>query len=73
MAGPFEANEYLKAIPADKKLDPAWIRSLFERGDKQTYVAQKVLPFFAIMIGFAAFLTVFPGFVTWPAQYLLSK
>ena len=26
MAGPFEENEYLKAIPADKRLDPAWAR-----------------------------------------------
>jgi hypothetical protein len=35
-AGPFD-NDYLKLIPADKKLDPAWIRSLYERGQKQTY------------------------------------
>ncbi len=37
MAGPFETNEYLQAIPADKKLDPAWVRSLFARGAKETY------------------------------------
>ncbi|MCD6338772.1 MAG: hypothetical protein J7M29_05260 [Verrucomicrobia bacterium] len=37
MAGPFEANDYLEAIPADKKLRPEWVRSLFERGEKQTY------------------------------------
>ncbi len=36
MAGPFD-NEYLKIIPTDKKLDPTWIRSLYERGQKQTY------------------------------------
>ncbi|MCP4452002.1 MAG: hypothetical protein GY809_11110 [Planctomycetes bacterium] len=36
MAGPFE-NEYLNIIPADKKLDPAWVRSLYGRGQKQTY------------------------------------
>ena len=35
-AGPFD-NEYLKIIPTDKKLDPDWVRSLFERGQKQTY------------------------------------
>ena len=30
MAGPFEnENEYLRLIPEDKKLDPAWVRSLF--------------------------------------------
>ena len=38
MAGPFEnKNEYLKAIPRDKRLDPAWVRSLVERGTKETY------------------------------------
>ncbi len=37
MAGPFETNEYLKAIPADKRLDPAWVKSLFERGTKDVY------------------------------------
>ncbi|MHC4165411.1 MAG: GH116 family glycosyl-hydrolase [Planctomycetota bacterium] len=35
-AGPFD-NEYLRIIPEDKKLDPAWVRSLFERGQKQIY------------------------------------
>ena len=42
-------------------------------GDSQTYVAWKVIPFFLIMIGFSAFLTIFPGFVTWPVTFLLSK
>ena len=38
MAGPFEdENEYLRVIPHDKRLDPAWVRSLFERGEKQVY------------------------------------
>ncbi|MBN1851287.1 MAG: hypothetical protein JW829_01130 [Pirellulales bacterium] len=38
MAGPFEdENEYLKTIPIDKKLDPAWIASLSIRGTKETY------------------------------------
>ena len=36
MPGPFD-NDYLKMIPANKKLDPAWVRSLYERGHKQTY------------------------------------
>ena len=35
-AGPFESKDF-NLIPADKKLDPAWVRSLFERGQKQTY------------------------------------
>ena len=35
MAGPFESeNEYLRVIPHDKKLDPAWVKSLFEREGK---------------------------------------
>ena len=38
MAGPFEnTNDYLRLIAADKKLDPAWVKSLFERGEKEVY------------------------------------
>jgi hypothetical protein len=38
MAGPFEnENEYLQSIPHDKRLDPEWLRSLYERGEKETY------------------------------------
>lgn len=37
MAGPFDENEYRKLIPADKKLLPDWVRSLYARGEKQTY------------------------------------
>ena len=33
-AGPFD-NDYLKFIPTDKKLDPSWIRSLYEHGQNQ--------------------------------------
>ncbi|AMV37336.1 GH116 family glycosyl-hydrolase [Planctomyces sp. SH-PL62] len=32
MAGPFDAKDFERLVPADKKLDPAWVRSLFERG-----------------------------------------
>ncbi len=39
MAGPFpEGNKYLEVIPQDKRLDPAWVRSLYARGEKQTYI-----------------------------------
>ncbi len=41
MAGPFD-NEYLAIIPADKKLDPGWIRALYERGQKQTYSSEEL-------------------------------
>ena len=51
MAGPFETNEYLEAIPADKKLDPAWVRSLFARGEKQTYTNHQALGHIGMPIG----------------------
>jgi len=37
MAGPFEATDFDKLVPADKKLDPAWVKSLFERGKPSVY------------------------------------
>ena len=32
MAGPFAREDFTRLVPADKKLDPAWAKSLFERG-----------------------------------------
>ena len=32
VAGPFEAADFEKLVPADKKLQPEWIKSLSERG-----------------------------------------
>lgn len=37
MAGPFEAADFEKLIPADKKLSQSWIKSLFERGVPTVY------------------------------------
>ena len=37
MAGPFDAADFDKLVPADKKLDPAWVKSLFERGAPTLY------------------------------------
>ncbi|WP_165243533.1 GH116 family glycosyl-hydrolase [Paludisphaera soli] len=37
MAGPFEGEEFRRLVPADKKLDPRWVRSLFERGRPTVY------------------------------------
>lgn len=42
MAGPFEASDFDKLVPADKKLDPAWIKSLFIRGAPQAYRAEEL-------------------------------
>ncbi|MCX7009466.1 MAG: twin-arginine translocation signal domain-containing protein, partial [Kiritimatiellaeota bacterium] len=32
MAGPFSRADFAKLVPEDKKLDPAWVKALFERG-----------------------------------------
>ncbi len=32
MAGPFIREDFERLVPADKRLDPAWVKSLFERG-----------------------------------------
>ena len=37
MAGPFSAADFDKLIPADKKLDPVWVKSLFARGERTVY------------------------------------
>ncbi len=51
MAGPFPGgNKYLEVIPEDKRLDPAWVRSLYERGEKQTYTGDS-LRFIGMPVG----------------------
>lgn len=37
MAGPFDAPDFEKLVPADKKLAPDWVKSLFERGARTVY------------------------------------
>jgi len=37
IAGPFSAEEFNKLIPPDKKLDRAWVRSLYSRGEPTIY------------------------------------
>ena len=37
MAGPFEGRDFEKLVPADKKLSPAWIKTLYKRGKPEVY------------------------------------
>ncbi len=37
MAGPFERADFDQLVPADKKLSPDWIKSLFDRGQPTVY------------------------------------
>ena len=37
MAGPFDASDFARLVPPDKKLDPEWVRSLFARGERTVY------------------------------------
>lgn len=36
-AGPFTREDFDKLVPADKKLAPDWVKSLFARGEPQVY------------------------------------
>jgi non-lysosomal glucosylceramidase len=37
MAGPFTREDFDQLVPADKKLQPDWVRSLTERGERTVY------------------------------------
>ncbi len=37
MAGPFTAADFERLVPADKKLSPDWVKSLFERGKPEVF------------------------------------
>ena len=37
MAGPFDAADFERLVPADKKLDAQWVKSLFARGVPSVY------------------------------------
>ena len=50
MAGPFEQSDFEKLVPADKKLSPGWVRSLFERG-KPTVCRGKELERIGMPVG----------------------
>lgn len=42
VAGPFQAADFEKLVPADKKLKPEWIRLLFERGQPAVYRGEEL-------------------------------
>jgi len=37
VAGPFNPSDFEKLVPADKKLSPEWVKSLFARGTREIY------------------------------------
>jgi len=37
MAGPFTREDFDQLVPADKKLSPEWVKSLFARGERTVY------------------------------------
>jgi len=37
LAGPFTREDFEKLVPADKKLSPEWVQSLFARGERTVY------------------------------------
>ena len=51
MAGPFEAADFEKLVPADKKLDPAWVKSLFDRGTPAIYRGEAELKYIGMPVG----------------------
>lgn len=52
IAGPFLPGELVHNIPADKKLDPQWLKSLYNRGAVTTYLKSKdELKFIGMPVG----------------------
>jgi len=37
MAGPFTAADFERLVPSDKRLNPVWVKSLFERGQPEIW------------------------------------
>ncbi len=54
-------NPYLRLIPADKGLDPTWVQSLFERGEKQTYESDAAKQHIGMPVGGLLAGTVYLG------------
>ena len=52
IAGPFKPEELLHNIPADKKLDPQWVKSLYRRGFPTRYLkSRNELKFIGMPVG----------------------
>jgi non-lysosomal glucosylceramidase len=51
MAGPFELADFEKLVPPDKKLNPAWVKSLFERGAPTVYRGDAELKYIGMPVG----------------------
>jgi uncharacterized protein (DUF608 family) len=41
-AGPFENADFEKLVPLDKKLSPAWIKSLYDKGKPEVYYGDEL-------------------------------
>ena len=41
-AGPFQDSDFARLIPADKKLKPEWVKSLYERGKPQVWRGEEI-------------------------------
>jgi uncharacterized protein (DUF608 family) len=50
MAGPFTAADFEHLVPADKRLSAAWVKSLFERGEPETWRGEE-LKYIGLPIG----------------------
>src|SRR5271170_3836571 len=52
MAGPFAAADWNNYVPADKKLRPEWVKSLFARGEPTEYAKSRgELRFIGLPVG----------------------
>ncbi len=51
MAGPFERADFEKLVPADKKLHPDWVKSLFARGRPTVYRGEAELRYIGMPVG----------------------
>ena len=51
MAGPFDASDFARLVPPDKKLDPAWVKSLFDRGESRRSITATSLATIGMPIG----------------------